>query len=285
MFNRGKTRRTDALQSNKMIGLMIMLTLSLVFLSSIDQVSAVPPFQTAETSSNSLQIESPNLPVTKIGQQKRFHAHVVNATKLKTNITTSCALHVYNTTGWDVDTKTQWMEFEAYNGIDFAMSVSGGNFSKAGIYAYVIQCNSTNEVGFYRGQFAVTPNGEIADTGTAVFYIGLLGILLFFLAVTIFSFAYFDNLLNRVGMIGIGYLLIMAITFIGWHMSEDFLTSSPFLIDMLRILFMVFAIGFFPLVLGAFAWYFLQLWKIKEIQDMMEHGMDEHEAHRRMKGR
>lgn len=256
----------------------------ILLMAIIPLVNAVPPFST-QTSSNTLQIESPALPVTEQGSDRRFHAHVINQTSSKTNKTTSCALHVYNQTGYDITTTTQWMEFEAYNGIDFAMTIGGGNFSSTGTYAYVIQCNSTNEIGFYRGQFQVTPNGEIADTGTAVFYIGILAVLLFFMALSVYAFMEYDNLLNRVGMFGIIYLLLIAITFIGWNMASDFITSSPFLISMLKIMFYVFVIGFFPLMLGAFAWYFLMLWKIKEIENLMKKGLPYEEAERRVKRR
>lgn len=280
-----KTGHTIDNTSKKTLRVMIMFMAFMVILSSIAVVSAIPPF-TTQQSTNTLQIESPSLPVIHSGHDRKFHAHVINATSIKTNKTTTCALHLYNSSSFDIHTPTQWMSFEDYpNGLDFVMTVKGGNFSNSGIYAYVIGCNSSNEVGFFRGQFAVTPNGEIADTGTAVFYIGLLGVLLFFLAITIFSFAEFENLLNRVGMIGIGYLLLMAITFIGWNMAQDFLTSSPFIISMLRILFFVFIVGFFPLVIGGFIWYFLQLWKIKEIEGLMTKGMPEHEAKRRVERR
>lgn len=281
MYKTKKTRHTIAPQSTKMIVLMVMFIFLIAFLPL---VSSAPPFATTPlTSTTSLQIESPNLPVQQAGVEKRFHAHVINQTSSKTNKTTSCALHVYNITGWDMATGTQWMEFESYNGIDFAMTVGGKNFTKSGTYAYVIQCNSSNEIGFYRGQFQVTPNGEVADVGTAIFYVGLLAVLLFFLALSIFSFTQFENLTNRVGMVGIGYLLLMAITFIGWNMAQDFLTSSPFLIEMLRILFFVFIIGFFPLVIGGFIWYFLMLWKIKEIERLMTKGFSEDDAKRRVR--
>jgi hypothetical protein len=133
--------------------------------------------------------------------------------------------------------------------------------------------------------FTITPNGEEASVGKAIFYIGLLFILLFFLALVVISFVYFDNLLNRVGMVGLGYLMIIAITFIGWNMANDFLTSSPFLIEMFRILFLVLMIGTFPLLIGAFAWYLIMLFKIKEIENLMKHGMSEQEASYRVKRR
>jgi len=94
-------------------------------------------------------------------------------------------------------------------------------------------------------------------------------------------FINFNNLLNRVGMIGIGYLLLIAITFISWQMASDFLLSAQFLVSMLRILFIVLMVGAFPLLIGAFAWYVLMLFKIKEIERLMGKGFSEQEARRR----
>jgi hypothetical protein len=40
-------------------------------------------------------------------------------------------------------------------------------------------------------------------------------------------------------------------------------------------------VGMFPLVIGAFAWYVLMLFKIKEIERLMSKGMDMGEAEKR----
>lgn len=121
-------------------------------------VASAPPVS-FQVSSNSMQIESPYTPVIKQGTDHRFHAHAINQSSIKTNRTTSCALHVYNSTGYDIEISSQWMEFETYNGLDFAKTVDGKNFSKLGYYSFVIQCNSTTEVGFYTNNFIVTPTG------------------------------------------------------------------------------------------------------------------------------
>jgi hypothetical protein len=129
--------------------------------------------------------------------------------------------------------------------------------------------------------FQVTPNGEEATMGKAVFYIGLLIILVIFLIGSVVLFINYDHLLVKVGMLGIGYLLLMAITFISWNMASDFLLSAPFLVSMLRISFIVLMVGFFPLIIGLFIWYFLMLFKIKEIERLMTKGLDFNEAERR----
>lgn len=134
---------------------LLIIFVLLVFISSAYAI-APPAFQ---TSSTTLQIESPHVPIVKQGISHRFHVHVINQTMAKTNLTTSCVFHLYNSTGWDTDMTKNFMEFETYNGLDFAYTVDGGNFTNTGIYNYVVQCNSTSEVGFYENIFEVTPTG------------------------------------------------------------------------------------------------------------------------------
>jgi len=154
-------------------------------------------------------------------------------------------------------------------------------FTETGLYKVQMFCvdgtSSFSDEGFYD----VTPNGQQATIGTSIFYVGLLLILVIFLIGTVVIFMETSNLLAKVGMFGLGYLLLIAITFISWNMAGDFLTSSPFLISMLRILFFVLIIGLFPLVLGGFVWYFLMLFKIKEIDRLMTKGFSFEDAERR----
>lgn len=167
------------------------------------------------------------------------------------------------------------------SGRDFDIIVSATEFQATGSQCMGITC--TDGVGYESGSVCreITPNGQFSEIGTSIFYIGLLFILIVFLIVCIVIFMKYDNLLARVGMIGLGYLLLIAITFIGWNMASDFLTSAPFLVEMLRILFFVLIVGFFPLVIGGFAWYVLMLFKIKEIERLMGKGFSEDEARRR----
>jgi len=132
-------------------------------------------------------------------------------------------------------------------------------------------------------RFEVTPNGEEVNVGKAIFYIGLLGVLIVFLGLSLVGFVKFDNLLAKVGLFGLSYLLLMAITFVGWNMASDFLTSSPFIASMLRILFFVLIGGLFPLIVGSFAYYFIMITKIKEIERLMNKGLPYDEAERRVK--
>lgn len=133
--------------------------------------------------------------------------------------------------------------------------------------------------------FDVTPTGESLNTATPVFYFVGIGVLIIFLILSIYSFVKFDNLLNRVGMIGLCYIFLTAIVFIVWNMTQNFLATSSYLIDMMRTLFFVLMAGAFPLLVGGFAWYVIMIFRIKEIQRLMDKGFTEDEAQRRIKNK
>lgn len=165
------------------------------------------------------------------------------------------------------------------NGVEFTYSFCDTNISGTYIVNGVGDLDGITTVWVY--DFFITDSGTTANTQTAVVYIGLLFILLVFLILSIYSFVKFDNLLNRVGMIGLSYLILIAITFVGWNTASEFLRNSPFIVEMLRILFIILMVGAFPLLLGAFAWYFIMLFKIKEIERLMDKGFSFEEAHKR----
>lgn len=254
-----------------LVGLLLILSLGLV--------DAQPPFQQSDISTG-LVVESGYPIAHKLGEDFYLHAHVYNATDgrlLTTGL--NCFYHFYNhqiNGGEHISTGIL-----SQYGMGFYNYTNGSLINQTGEYSALIWCNSTDAGGFFKYTFDVTPNGEYATTGDAVFYFSVIMVLVFFLGMCMLSFAKFNNLLNRVGMIGLSYLLAIALSFIVWNMALNFLTGSPFAIEMFRIIFLVLVIGLFPLLIGAFAWYFLMLWKIKEIQNLMDKGMSFDEAERR----
>lgn len=134
-----------------------------------------------------MQIEFPKYDVVKINTEQRFHAHVINQTGTKTNLTTSCIFHLYNITGYDINNNYTQMEFEGYNGIDFAITIKGDNFSRLGLYNYVIQCNSSNQIAFATSPLEVTTTGEIPTTAQSIMYSGSLFITIFIFLLCVFA--------------------------------------------------------------------------------------------------
>jgi len=123
-----------------------------------------------------------------------------------------------------------------------------------------------------------------AGTGEAIIYSGLLITILVFLGLCFFIFINYNNLISRVFSFGFGYLLFIAISFISWNMANDFLTNT-FLIAFFRIIFLVLMVGAFPLLIGSFAWYVIMLFRIKEIEKLMEKGFSFEDAETRVKNR
>lgn len=133
-------------------------------------------------------------------------------------------------------------------------------------------------------RFYITPNGEMPSTANGLLYIGVFAILIIFFILTIYGFLQAENLVIRMLVFYIGWLLLIAIAFISWNMSVNFLSSAPFLNSFLRIIFLFFVYGTFPLLLVSFVWVGYMMLTIKEIKQMMERGLSEDEAWDRKKG-
>lgn len=260
----------------------------IILFSILPIVSSVSPFLTGNTQGG-CEIVPIIRDVIKINQGFDFNFHVFNQTNgfPLSNSSISCYFHLYNQTG-DHTTTIQlrndpFLEHLVTN--EFVARLTGGNFSSLGHYAYQVQCNGTAVLGGCgeKGLFIVTNSGYDATTSRAIFDIGLLLILVIFLIGCVVLFMENNHLLAKVGFLGLGYLLLIAITFISWQMSSDFLLSAPFLIEMFRILFFVLIIGAFPLLIGAFAWYIIMMFQIKEIQRLMDKGFSMDDANRRVR--
>lgn len=171
----------------------------------------------------------------------------------------------------------------SYNGAYFNYSLIDS--SKTGYYKCSSTCCLGSACGTDSCDFQITNSGNSTDITTIFFYIAGLGVLIFFLILCIVSFVKFDNLLNRVFMVGIFYLLLIAITFIAYQMSLDFLSVSNFLTQMINIIFMVLMYGSILVMVGGFMYYMYMISKIKEIQNLINKGMSENEAEERVRNK
>lgn len=262
---------------------LFFIGIILLFILPIVQSSDVP--QNYQQLTTGLDLKIPQDNILKVGQNYTLYFHVFDlATGNSVTSKTSCHFWLYNSTGEVIFNDTLSFVIGA-GGNNFHIFIDGGNFSNADDYYYNIECADDTSGGYASSIIHVTPNGEETTIGKTIFYISLLFLLVVFLIITILIFIGYDNLLSKVGMLGLSYLLLMSITFLSWNMANDFLTSSPFLAEILRILFFVLIIGFFPLIIGAFAYYIIMITKIKEIRRLMEHGFSEDDAYRKVKGR
>lgn len=163
----------------------------------------------------------------------------------------------------------------------FNYTLDGSLTNNVGKYTVTGFCIGGNIYSPFAYNFEVNRTGQPISPEMVYIYIALLFLLITFLTLSILGFANFDNLLARVGLFGFAYLLLIAITFIGWNMANDFIITNSFIIDFMRILFFVLVIGAFPLLIGAFAYYIIMLFKIKEIERLMTKGISRDEAEKR----
>jgi hypothetical protein len=166
------------------------------------------------------------------------------------------------------------------NGLNYYYDICNAS-SVLGEYVYCTEQDNDNLITTSCINYFITTTGNANSLTGILFYIGSIVVLFFFLGLCMFSFFKFDNLLNRVGMIGLTYLFLIAISFVAWQMATDFLTNASFVTDMMQIIFYVLIIGMFPLVIGGFAWYVIMVLRIKEINKLIEKGFSLEEAENR----
>jgi len=155
----------------------IILFVMLVIMSIV--VVAQPPFQ--ETGGTTgLEMRVPIYDYLMQDREFRLHTHVYNISNglLMNNDTTSCELHLYNSTGshaLEAD-----MLFDS-NLEDFYVNIGGSNFSILGDYSYIIGCNTSTVGGHVSYGFRVTNDGladEKLDTSAGIATVVFLTILI-----------------------------------------------------------------------------------------------------------
>jgi len=167
-------------------------------------------------------------------------------------------------------------------------TLNSSQTSKNGIYNVFLIGTGSNpfyhvENFYHSEQIVITPNGETPTEANAIFYIGLLLVLLIGFIIIAYFGVSTENIIVKTFSIGFGYLFLIAISFVAWNMAADFLTSSPFLTDFLYHLFIVLTVGFFPLLIILFAYGIYMMLTMKEIKDMIERGIPESEAAERVR--
>lgn len=261
----------------KLIVCMIFVFAILPFITS------APPVTTVQSFPQGLVIEYPVVDYLKFGEDFTFHFHVFNASTgnyLVTN--TNCSFHLYNSTGNHI---FQGYDDTVSDTYDYAFKILNGNFSKVGSYYYITQCKTGDFGGYTEHGFEVKVSGAGLTEGRAVLYGVLIFVLVLFLFGAMILFVKFDHLLVRIGMFGLSYLLLISVSFIGWQIANEIILATPFIVQMFRLIFIVLIIGAFPLLLGSLAWYVIMLFRIKEIERLMEKGLPYDEAEHRVNRR
>lgn len=168
------------------------------------------------------------------------------------------------------------------NGLEYNLTFC--NATKNGIYQVHGYGDPDGLQAIWRYDILITPSGEEATPATAFFYIGAIFLLIFFTAASIFGFIRVENIWIRYTLFSTIYLLLMAISFIVWLMTASFITSSPFIVEFMRIIFIILMVGFLPFIFLSFLYVLYLYYKLKFIQRLVDKGVPYDEAERKYKG-
>ncbi len=202
----------------KVISIIILLAMLIINLTII---TAQPPFEQSGDFTEGYEIKIPNYDTLKQGSNFEFSFHVYNISDGMpvSNVSTTCQVHFYNSTGDHIYINTR-VPYSLDLGIpnDWDVIIDGGNFTTIGHYSYLIQCNSSVLGGFESVGFDVTTTGTKPSTGENmlyaffVFILFAVSIVLIYLIVIIPS----ENERNEKGVIiGIVKLKYLRILLIG----------------------------------------------------------------------
>jgi hypothetical protein len=263
------------------------LILIFIFLMTINFTGAVPPITQIPNLATGYSVEVPIVDYIKTFHDFNFKTHVYNLTNgvPVTNKTTSCTLHVYNSTGRHLI--EQNMIFDP-NDFDWGLTVNGANFSYNGQYAGIVWCNSTSYGGYTEWSFYANSIGSELTESKSIFYISLIGIFIFFFTLIIFfmgklpdgetrnedgdlisisNLKYFKSVL-----VFVDWMILIAIFYVTSNLAFAYLSEQMFA----KILFRIYQICFsltIPIVVIWFIWIFVSLFQDKKMKRLIEKGI------------
>ncbi len=157
----------------------LILVTFVIILILMPFISAAPPPQKNVNINTGLEVEFTEIDFIENGQFHLFNAHVFNiSTGLEvTNSTTTCKFSLFDNTGFHlINEVVMTYELDAE---DWDYNVTGGNFTRNGIYSALIHCFTAEIGGFVSFNLEVTETG-FEDKQPEIIYAVLL-ILMFLL--------------------------------------------------------------------------------------------------------
>jgi len=160
-------------------------------------------------------------------------------------------------------------------------TLSSANTSVTGEYIYRVVCNDITPLAQNFGTFTfmITPNGEEITSGRALFYIGIIIILIFFISALTYGLIKNDSPFMKVLMFGLIWLVLIAMSYTIWTTTVNFFPFNLFIGRFFYWIFIVILVLTFPMIIGSWGWYFWLLYKIKPIQEMLDNGVPEDRAY------
>lgn len=167
------------------------------------------------------------------------------------------------------------------DGAVFELNITDDDTAKNGEYRFSISCSQGGRSSYKNLVFHVSPNGELVTTGKGILYGGLIFILVILFILSLYGGHSSEGIVGKSAFWLVAYLLLIGITFVGWNLGMDYLTSAPFIASFLRIIFLVLLWALLPVILFLTFYTMWMMKNIDAIQNMIDKGMPVDEAYER----
>jgi len=258
---------------------ILMLTLLVPF------VFSVPPVQTTFTGETSLTVQTAPPRFLKINSIGSTTIHVFNTTNgvLMTNNSpglVECNALIQWPNGTEIVSRTASPHEDHF---DFTLDLT--NTSMTGEYGWVMYCNNSNQEGYTSGYFELTNSGnEDKTVPISIFYFISISLIVLLLGISIYGIIASKSILGRYIFVVLTYIFFIAVTYINWSMADTFISTASWMVWFLRFLFMFSMWVFLPFFLISLTVIMYYIYQIKQIKGLVETGMSEEEAKKRIKG-
>ena len=159
--------------------------------------------------------------------------------------------------------------------------IPASNVSQNGEYTYYV----SSDTDYYYNTFTITPNGEEPNLTKGLIFFLCASATLCLLLMSIFGTFHLEHYMSKFALYWCSHLLAIAVTFMLWNGSLNFLTGHPFVVGFFRILWWVSMISVFPMILLSVAWMFYIHTVTKEMERLIDGGMSPEEAFMKTKPR
>jgi len=257
------------------------LILSLIFLFAIlPLVLAVKPITSIQTDSGYI-VEVTEKSAIRLGEDHEFEVHVFNISNgLPITSGISCHMHLYFEDGNHV---YEGIDTTVAHNFDYAFDLDGGNFTKRGEYQAKFQCNSSTLGGGQELYFIVNGFGEELTTAHSItFNASMLFMMILFLLALVGIFS-IENPLGKFACYWVVHILFVIGTFSMWQYNNGYAMSFVGLAMVWKWLFYVAIFSMLPLMIMSIAGMIIYFATEKKVMNLIDHGMSEQEARRRVK--
>ncbi len=247
-----------------------------LFVMILNIGSSAPPVTTVQEFPDGYLIEEKPHEYLKLNQDYQYNFFLYNHSNglLIDNSSTNCTFYLANNSGEILfSQEVEYLSEEKYWKID----ILGGNFSESGGYPYGVSCQGSVG-GALAGIFEITESGVEVTEGRSILVMGLLGLLVFFLFLSLYSLFSIEDYKGKFALYWVSHVLLIIVSFVAWQTGVEGLLSGFALTGTFRIMFWVSTVAVFPMLLLSIAWIIYIHTVNDHMKKLMEKGEDPERA-------